>query len=277
MEHTKKYLVVPYVKNIEKPSESYLHKLDQNMDEILYDNKLAPDIKLKLYSKNLNNFLLKYNPDSFGLAPTLTNLARVITNYLNNDNNPKVIEKDLKPLFDTPNDYKPFFNNNLFEKKNPNDKNRSFNQNAFDYHNYQSDNDSSNSINSTDKLDTNITYDQNDEEDNETFQTVSNEKSLNNSNQSEIITSSSDYPTSTRVNTRSLKLPLKSPLKSSKRAKKDNKNNSPDSFLNKDTSKKNKYKHNNSNPNKSGIAKSSPLQKGKDQVANGLWKTKRFF
>ena len=82
MEHTKKYLVVPYVKNIEKPSESYLQNINQNMDQILYDNKLAPDIKLKLYSKNLNNFLLKYDPDSFGLAPTLTKLAKVITNYL---------------------------------------------------------------------------------------------------------------------------------------------------------------------------------------------------
>jgi len=108
MEHTKKYLVVPYVKNIEKPSESYLQNINQNMDEILYDNKLAPDIKLKLYSKKLNNFLLKYDPDSFGLAPTLTKLAKVITNYLNNDNDPKVIEKDLKPLFDTPKDNKPY-------------------------------------------------------------------------------------------------------------------------------------------------------------------------
>jgi hypothetical protein len=66
MEPTIKYLVVPYVKNIEKPSESYLQKLIQNMDEILYDKKLAPDIKLKLYSKNLNNSnFLKYDPDSF--------------------------------------------------------------------------------------------------------------------------------------------------------------------------------------------------------------------
>jgi hypothetical protein len=93
----------------------------------------------------------------------------------------------LKPLFDTPNDYKPFLNNNLFEKKNPKDNNRSFNQNAFDYHNYQSDNDRINPIKSTDKLDTNITNDQNDDED--------NEKSLNNSNQSEII----DYLTLVRI------------------------------------------------------------------------------
>lgn len=274
MEHTKKYLVVPYVKNIEKPSESYLQNINQNMDQILYDNKLAPDIKLKLYSKSLNNFLLKYDPDSFGLAPTLTKLAKVITNYLNNANDPKVIEKDLKPLFDSPKDYK----HNLFEK-NQNDKNSYFNQNTFDYHNkyYQSDNDSINTK-SPDKLDTNITFDQSDEE-NEEFQTVSNDKSLNNTNQSEILASSSNYPpTSTKRHTRSQKLPLKSPLQSSKRAKKeDKKENLADSFLNKDSNNKNKYKNNNTNPNKSGSAKASPFQKEKNQVANGLWKTKRFF
>jgi hypothetical protein len=48
----------------------------------------------------LNNFLLKYDPDSFGVAPTLTKLAEVVTKFLQNNNNPQIIEKDLSTLFE---------------------------------------------------------------------------------------------------------------------------------------------------------------------------------
>ena len=100
MNHTKKYLVVPYVQNLEKPSESYLENLNKNMSDIIQDKHLAADEKIKFYSKNLNNFLLKYDPDSFGVAPTLTKLAEIVTRFIENNNNPIVVEKDLTNLFE---------------------------------------------------------------------------------------------------------------------------------------------------------------------------------
>ena len=100
MNHTKKYLVVPYVQNLEKPSESYLENLNKNMTDIIQDKKLPADEKIKFYSKNLNNFLLKYDPDSFGVAPTLTKLAEIVTRFIENNNNPNVVEQDLTNLFE---------------------------------------------------------------------------------------------------------------------------------------------------------------------------------
>ena len=99
MIHSKKYRVVPYVNDIEKPTESYLENLDKNMSNIISDEKVPDDQKLKLYSKNLNNFLLKYDPDSFGTAPAITKLAKVVTKYLENNGNTQKIEKDLDSLF----------------------------------------------------------------------------------------------------------------------------------------------------------------------------------
>jgi hypothetical protein len=99
MNHTKKFLVVPYVNNLEKPSDGLLQNLDKNMSDIINDKNLAPDQKLKFYSKNLNNFLLKYDPDSFGMAPTLTKLAEVVTKFVESNNDPRTIDEDLKKIY----------------------------------------------------------------------------------------------------------------------------------------------------------------------------------
>jgi hypothetical protein len=45
MNITKKYLVAPYVQNLEKPSESHLENLNKNMTDIIQD---------KLQIKKLN-------------------------------------------------------------------------------------------------------------------------------------------------------------------------------------------------------------------------------
>ena len=50
MNHTKKYIVVPYVKNIVNPKETYLENLDKNISDIIQDKNLPRDVKLKLYS-----------------------------------------------------------------------------------------------------------------------------------------------------------------------------------------------------------------------------------
>ena len=99
MNYTKKYLVVPYVQNLEKPTESYLENLNKNMSDIIHDKKIPADEKIKLYNKNLTNFLLKYDADSYGVAPTLSKLADVVSKFIQNNNtnfdNSNVFEKNI--------------------------------------------------------------------------------------------------------------------------------------------------------------------------------------
>jgi hypothetical protein len=77
MNHTEKYLVVPFVKTIESPNESMVNNLDQNMSEIIEDKDLTDDDRMKLYYNNLNKFLLKYDPETHGIPPSLTKLAKI--------------------------------------------------------------------------------------------------------------------------------------------------------------------------------------------------------
>ena len=99
MKYTKKYLVVPYVNTLEKPAENEIQNLDKNMTDVITDKNLADDSKMKLYSQNLNRFLLKYDPNSYGVTPTIAKLAQVVSDYLENNNSPQKLEQDLMPLF----------------------------------------------------------------------------------------------------------------------------------------------------------------------------------
>ena len=51
MNHSKKFLVVPYVNNLEKPSDGLLQNLDKNMSDIINDKSLAPDQKFNFIVK----------------------------------------------------------------------------------------------------------------------------------------------------------------------------------------------------------------------------------
>ena len=66
------------------------------MTDIITDITLPADQKMKLYNQNLNKFLLKYDPESFELTPALRTIAKVVTEYLEKNNNPLPIENDLK-------------------------------------------------------------------------------------------------------------------------------------------------------------------------------------
>jgi hypothetical protein len=99
MNFTKKYLVVPYVQNLEKPSESHLENLNKNMTDIIQDKNIPSDQKIKLYNKNLNEFLLKYDSDSFGVAPTLTKIANLVTKFVE-DNNSNSVQNELSNVFE---------------------------------------------------------------------------------------------------------------------------------------------------------------------------------
>ena len=86
MANFRKYMVVPFVNNIEKPSESFVENADKNMSDIIKNPEIADDIKMKLYHQNLNKFLLKYDPETYGVTPTLAKLAQNVTDFLERKN-----------------------------------------------------------------------------------------------------------------------------------------------------------------------------------------------
>ena len=241
MNHTKKFLVVPYVNNLEKPSDGLLQNLDKNMSDIINDKNLAPDQKLKFYSKNLNNFLLKYDPDSFGMAPTLTKLAEVVTKFVKSNNDPRTIDEDLKK--------------NLFE--NP---------------------ESERSILETDSILNNSRTDETSEEERENIfdeNKTANDTILN----SNLNNSSINYPPETRPSNNTRKkgpathpeglAPNQNFIRNLYRVSQKN----PSNFLEEKnvTNRKNKFK------NKSLNSSSKSNSSQNKQNGSGIWKTKRFF
>ncbi len=86
MANFRKYMVVPFVNKIEKPAESFVENADKNMSEIIKNPEIADDIKMKLYHQNLNKFLLKYDPETYGVTPTLAKLAQNVTDFLERKN-----------------------------------------------------------------------------------------------------------------------------------------------------------------------------------------------
>jgi len=94
MNHSKKYIVVPYVKSIENPNDSLVNNYDQKMSEIINDSQLSDANKMKLYHQSLNKFLLKYDPETYGVTPTLVKLAKVVQDFIHT--NDQHIVKDIK-------------------------------------------------------------------------------------------------------------------------------------------------------------------------------------
>jgi hypothetical protein len=100
MKHAKKFRVVPYMaNNLQKPNENYIEALDNNMKNIIANNTLPDDYKVKLYHQNLNKFLLKYDPESYGVAPSITKLIKIVGDYIEKKNNIEIIDKDLANVF----------------------------------------------------------------------------------------------------------------------------------------------------------------------------------
>ncbi len=51
------------------------------MSEIIEKSEIADDFKMKLIHKNLNKFLLKYDPETYGVTPVLAKLAQNVVNF----------------------------------------------------------------------------------------------------------------------------------------------------------------------------------------------------
>ena len=122
---------MPFVKTIEKPNDTMVNSFDKNMSDIISDSQLSDDNKLKLYHQNLNKFLLKYDPESYGVTPVLANLARVVMDFIQKNEN---IDQDLSTslTFKDVNDesMKPKLDENSFSNGKEHEEN-SLNENIF--------------------------------------------------------------------------------------------------------------------------------------------------
>ena len=274
MNYTKKYLVVPYVQNLEKPTEIYLENLNKNMSDIIHDKKIPADEKIKLYNKNLTNFLLKYDADSYGVAPTLSKLADIVSKFIHNNNsnfaqdNSNVFEKNINS---TPTPDSNYTTNTVFSNQI-----RDYDPIDIDNHNTPNFNNSRHFSEPFKTPEQNSRFQQNDKsKDLSTEGTANSEISISDSNFDSFGFSKGTKPTDNlrskgpathdeglAKKTKTLILPSKVTLPS---PIKQNSN-----FLNQDKpSKSNKYKN---------TSKSSNSSNGKQQIARGiLWKTKKFF
>ena len=79
-------MVVPYINAIEKPKESFIENADKNMTDIITDMNFSDDYKMKMYHKNLSKFLLKYDPETYGVTPALIKLAQTVSEFVDKQN-----------------------------------------------------------------------------------------------------------------------------------------------------------------------------------------------
>lgn len=131
MNHTKKYLVVPFVKTIESPNESMVNNLDQNMSEIIEDKDLTDDDRMKLYYNNLNKFLLKYDPETHGISPSLTKLAKNVEDFIEKNNESKKTSLEVKDNYDESLNLTKETNNSNYDMLNDNLNTSSVENNEF--------------------------------------------------------------------------------------------------------------------------------------------------
>jgi hypothetical protein len=110
MTHFKKYLVVPYVSSIEKPSEDFIENANKTMSDAITDTTMPDDLKMKIYHQNLNQFLLKYDPNTYGVTPMLAKLAQSVNEFIyKNQRHEEPIESQIKQEIPD----SPLFKNNL--------------------------------------------------------------------------------------------------------------------------------------------------------------------
>ena len=62
MKHANKLMVVPYISKIDRQTDKYLIELDNNMSQVLTNQNLSVDQKIKLYNQTLQRFLINYTP-----------------------------------------------------------------------------------------------------------------------------------------------------------------------------------------------------------------------
>ena len=228
-------------------------------------------MKLKLYSKNLNTFLAKYDPDSFGLAPTLTKLAEVVTKYLDSNKDPLKLEQDLKPLFDNTLNNESNYENNFYNSNK--NSNETLNNSAFNKADYSIS--PGNEFLERNEGDDDFKSFLNTSNSSNLLENLNNKKRNNNllENFSNGISPSQPFANTRSSNKEPSYAQGIQPQKRQKLKTEILPANPNRSFTDQKQKPYNKYKNQNRNPNKSGSSKSNTP----NQKANGVWKTKRFF
>ena len=111
-------MVVPFLNPIEKPTENFIENADKNMTDVITDMKMSDDLKMKIYHQNLSKFLLKYDPETYGVTPALVKLAQTVMEFVSNKSKePSQIETSIKNEFITTPQFTP-----KNEKKEPNSR-----------------------------------------------------------------------------------------------------------------------------------------------------------
>ena len=71
-------MVVPYVKPIEKPSDSRVIDLDNEMSAVISNPKLSIADKVRQYTQALARFQTHFDPETHGESATMLNMAGAI-------------------------------------------------------------------------------------------------------------------------------------------------------------------------------------------------------
>jgi hypothetical protein len=71
-------MVVPYVKPIEKPTDTKIQELDSQISSILSNPKLSVNEKVQMYSQLMAKFQTHFNPDNYGESPSMINLSNTV-------------------------------------------------------------------------------------------------------------------------------------------------------------------------------------------------------
>jgi uncharacterized protein YwgA len=78
MNNISKFMVVPYVKPIERPADSRVQELDNEMTLTLSDPQLGIEEKIRRYGQALARFQTHFDPNTYNESPTSLDMADTI-------------------------------------------------------------------------------------------------------------------------------------------------------------------------------------------------------
>lgn len=86
-------MVVPYVKPIERTTDSKVQELDAQMTAILSNPKFSINEKVTMYNQLLAKFQTFFDPATYGDSPQLTNIANTLSNVADKQSIEKLAER----------------------------------------------------------------------------------------------------------------------------------------------------------------------------------------
>jgi hypothetical protein len=78
MNNVSKWIVVPYVKPIERPADARIVDLDNLMTSIMANPKLTIEEKVREYNQAIMRFETFFDPNTYGESSTMLNMASTI-------------------------------------------------------------------------------------------------------------------------------------------------------------------------------------------------------